>query len=157
MPDVRIEFNEQAIRALADPNRTPQLAAMLDRLAAQLVVAMKREAPVSKTVPVYAARGATAPGGRRFAGDFPLRPSGFLRSSIHAFRMADGSVIVGPTADYARYVIHGTEPHLIHSHGPWPLRNRVTGQVFGPLVHHPGTRPNNFVLRALDRVRGVNL
>jgi hypothetical protein len=44
----------------------------------------------------------------------------------------------------------GTRPHIIRSHGPYPLRNRRTGQVFGPVVHHPGTQPRPFLRPALD-------
>jgi hypothetical protein len=77
--------------------------------------------------------------------------SGHLRSSVQAFRQGDG-IIIGPTADYARFVVEGTRPHIIRSHGPWPLRNRATGQVFGPEVHHPGTRANPFVSEAAREV-----
>jgi hypothetical protein len=153
--EVRITWDEAAALRLLSPNHNRSIAAALDRVAAKLVVAMKKEAPVSKTYPVYSRKGATVPGGTRYAGDFPLRPSGYLRSSIHAFRLSDGSIIVGPTASYARYVVDGTLPHEIVSHGPWPLRNRATGQVFGRHVHHPGTLPNNFVARALHRVAGM--
>ena len=54
----------------------------------------------------------------------------------------------------SEYVIKGTPAHEIRSHGPWPLRNRATGQVFGPRVHHPGTAANNFVERAVAEVAG---
>lgn len=51
---------------------------------------------------------------------------------------------------YAQYVIRGTRgPYPIVSHGPWPLRNRFTGQVFGRSVMHPGIRANDFVTRAM--------
>lgn len=50
---------------------------------------------------------------------------------------------------YAGFVVKGTAPHIIQSTGPWPLRNRETGQVFGPTVRHPGTKPNDFLSRAL--------
>lgn len=43
------------------------------------------------------------------------------------------------SVDYALIVELGGRPHEIRSHGPYPLRNRETGQVFGPVVHHPGT------------------
>lgn len=152
MTEVDVHMNEAAIQLWA--RRDPRVAAMMDRLAAELTVAMKAEAPVSKVAPVYATGGATVPGGQRNAGDFPLRPSGYLRSSIHALRLPDNSVIVGPTAPYADYVVRGTPPHGIDSHGPWPLRNRVTGQIFGRHVNHPGTAPNDFVSRALNRLRG---
>lgn len=41
--------------------------------------------------------------------------------------------------DYAAVVELGGAPHRIVSHGPWPLRNKETGQVFGRAVNHPGT------------------
>src|SRR5262249_39040616 len=129
MADVRVTFDEHAISLLA---RDPGVQAFMDRLAGELVNEMKRRCPVS-------------PVGR-------LHRSGTLRSSIHAFRQGDGSILVGPTADYAGYVIEGTPPHIIRSHGPWPLRNRETGAVYGPVVHHPGTRSQPFVWEALQAV-----
>jgi hypothetical protein len=84
----------------------------------------------------------------------PLHRSGNLRSSEHAFRQPNGDIHVGPTADYGRYVNDGTEPHVIESHGPWPLRNRETGQVFGRVVHHPGTKPVLFVERTAESMNG---
>ena len=94
------------------------------------------------------------PGGRRLAGDFPLRPSGYLRSSCRRDREADGSYIIGPTADYALYVNNGTPPHGIDSLGPWPLRNRATGQVFGRHVNHPGTPAQPFIVQSLMAIAG---
>ena len=41
--------------------------------------------------------------------------------------------------NYAAVVELGGRPHEIRSHGNYPLRNRATGQVFGMVVHHPGT------------------
>jgi hypothetical protein len=140
MADVRIEFSPDAIRAISDPARNPQLAALLDRVAGTIVRSVKAEAPVS---PVWTGH------------------SGHLRSSVHAFRQGDGSILIGPTASYSGYVIRGTRPHPIDSHGPWPLRNRRTGQVFGRHVDHPGTRPNDFLTRGLHRaqaeLRGTGL
>ena len=40
---------------------------------------------------------------------------------------------------------YGSAPHIIRSTGPWPLRNRETGEVFGPVVHHPGTPAQPFM------------
>lgn len=51
------------------------------------------------------------------------------------------------------YVEYSTKPHIIRSHGPWPLRNRETGQVFGPVVHHPGTKAQPFMRPAIYRTR----
>lgn len=51
---------------------------------------------------------------------------------------------------YAGFVIRGTRRYYpIHSHGPWPLRNRYTDQIFGPAVIHPGQAANDFVTRAM--------
>ena len=61
---------------------------------------------------------------------------------------------ISVNVSYAAYVIHGTRPHVIRSRGPWPLRNRLTGQVFGPKVNHPGTKPNDFLQRALREGMG---
>lgn len=150
MADPRIEFNSAAVRVLADPRRNRTVAQAMYQTAVRVTVSMKAKTPVSRVQPVYATRGAVVPGGRRHAGDFPLRPSGYLRHSVTRFQESDGSWIIGPTADYAEYVNDGTVPHLIESHGPWPLRNRATGQVFGRTVHHPGTRGYHFVERSVE-------
>jgi len=124
--DVRIVWDEAAVALIPED---PSVLALMDHTAGRLVSAMKREAPVS---PVGSDH-----------------DSGNLRRSVLSFRQGDGSIIIGPTADYAKYVIEGTVPHIIRSHGPWPLRNAETGQVFGPVVHHPGTAANNFIERAV--------
>jgi hypothetical protein len=64
---------------------------------------------------------------------------------------SDGRVSVG--TDHWRFVEYGARPHIILSHGPWPLRNRKTGQVFGPIVHHPGSPEQAFMRRALRQRR----
>ncbi|WP_107357254.1 HK97 gp10 family phage protein [Rhodopseudomonas palustris] len=55
-----------------------------------------------------------------------------------------------PTADYAPYVEFGTKPHII-----LPKNKRA---LFWPtaahpvrVVHHPGTKPNKFMERIIDR------
>ena len=134
--NIRIVWDNTAVKAVAS-NRNPQTKAAQDRVAGALVNGMKRLCPVS-------------PAG-------PLHRSGTLRSSIHAFRLPSGEIIVGPAASYAGYVNDGTRPHIIRSHGPWPLRNRETGQVFGPVVHHPGTRPTRFIQRSVSAVAGMRV
>ncbi|PWI15947.1 hypothetical protein DI272_18600 [Streptomyces sp. Act143] len=48
------------------------------------------------------------------------------------------------------YVLEGTRPHLIRARRARALRFEVDGQiVFAKVVRHPGTRPNNFMGRAL--------
>ena len=51
------------------------------------------------------------------------------------------------------WVEYGTPPHEIVSHGSWPLRNRETGDVFGPVVWHPGTPAQPFMRPAAYRRR----
>jgi hypothetical protein len=49
-----------------------------------------------------------------------------------------------------RLVLDGTRPHLIRPRRAKALRFEVGGDVvFTKLVRHPGTRPNNFMARAL--------
>lgn len=153
--DVRIVIDGRGVALVTSPETNHAIAALLDHVAGILTVGQKRRCPVSPVFPVYASGGATVPGGTRYAGDFPLRPSGYLRSSIHAFRVNGGDILIGPTASYGAYVNDGTPPHLIESTGDWPLRNRATGQVFGRVVHHPGTRGVHFVEDSLDDVRGA--
>jgi hypothetical protein len=64
-----------------------------------------------------------------------------------------GRVFVG--TDHWAAVEYGTRPHLIRSTGPWPLRNRETGQQFGRVVHHPGTPAQPFMRPALYRQRDL--
>lgn len=55
---------------------------------------------------------------------------------------------------YAVYVHEGTRPHEIRPKDKKVLANRRTGQVFGRVVKHPGTRPNPFYTRAIERSKG---
>jgi len=133
--DVHVVWDDAAVKIFAESPDTVVGQAM-DRLADGVVLSMKFRCPVS---PVSSGR------------------SGRLRSSIMKFRQADGSYLIGPTAltsddgdgiPLGPLVENGTEPHIIRSKGPWPLRNAATGQVFGPVVHHPGTAPQPFIALA---------
>lgn len=53
------------------------------------------------------------------------------------------------TAAHSAILEHGSRPHVIESHGDYPLRNAQTGQVFGRKVNHPGTPAYHFLRRAL--------
>ncbi len=49
-----------------------------------------------------------------------------------------------------RLVLEGTRPHIIRPRRAKALRFEVGGEVvFARKVRHPGTRPNNFLARAL--------
>jgi hypothetical protein len=52
-----------------------------------------------------------------------------------------------PRASYAPFVEFGTGPHEIKAVNKKVLANTQTGQVFGPVVHHPGTKANPFMER----------
>lgn len=159
--DVRIVWDQGALELWVKSD--PQLAATMDMLAGRVLSAMKAHCPVSK-VPTQDASGRWRAGGKwakapsgasvRYAGDFPLRPSGYLRSSCRSLREPDGSIIIGPTAPYALYVQNGTPAHPIDSHGNYPLRNRATGQVFGRHVNHPGTKAQPFITDSLAAIAG---
>jgi hypothetical protein len=49
-----------------------------------------------------------------------------------------------------RFVLDGTRPHVIRARNAKALRFEMEGRiVFARKVNHPGTRPNNFMARAL--------
>lgn len=52
-----------------------------------------------------------------------------------------------PTAKYALFVHEGTAPHIIQAVKKKVLANKSTSQIFGRVVHHPGTKPNQFMPR----------
>ena len=50
------------------------------------------------------------------------------------------------------YVVKGTRPHVIRPRVKKVLRFTVGGRtVFAKLVHHPGTKPNDFLNEALKK------
>lgn len=86
------------------------------------------------------------------------RPPGFLRDSIGRRRTTSGgpSVEVYASAGYALPVELGAKPHVIVSHGNYPLR-AADGRVFGRRVQHPGNPPQPFLRPALDDLAGRRL
>lgn len=75
---------------------------------------------------------------------------GNLRQSIR-YRLARLQGIVEVNANYAAHVEFGTKPHTIIPRTKKVLANRRTGQFFGKVVHHPGTKANPFLQRAFQR------
>lgn len=116
----------------------------LDAAASDVAYAQRRRIPVSRD------------------GSYGRRP-GYARSRIKVTR---GSDPLGPYRDvgsdattpdgtsYPAILDLGSAPHVIESTGPWPLRNRATGQVFGRRVLHPGTRPTMWCRGSLEDIRG---
>ena len=101
----------------------------------------KRYAPVGQTVIADPRHPRTPP-----------HEAGELRESIED-HMDGHTLIVGAHAPYAAYVELGTSPHEITAHGPWSLRSGATGRYFGPHAHHPGTRPQSYLRKALYQQR----
>lgn len=94
------------------------------------------------------------------------RPPGYARDRIGLFFGKDPRspyIDVGTDAttpdgvSYPAILDAGSRPHIIESHGDYPLRNRKTGQVFGPVVHHPGTRPTYWCRSSILAIAGRTL
>ena len=87
----------------------------------------------------------------------PVR-TGRLRQSLKT----EPVVMTGPNkgeggisaqTPYAGFVRSGTRPHVIRPRNAQALRFEVRGRIiFAKSVNHPGTKPNFFLERALDRV-----
>jgi hypothetical protein len=87
----------------------------------------------------------------------PVAPDGTpgrgrLRDSIrYETKASEGGIVITFTAQvpYAGYVVDGTEPHTIAPNAKkalfWPGAAHPVR-----LVHHPGTRPNDFARRAIE-------
>ena len=104
---------------------------------------MKKESPVAASVP-----------GNKWQ---RARTGGRMRSSI-TFQLTEDDMVglVGPSVEYARYVVEGTGPHIIRPAGKKAL---YWSGVAHPsrFVRHPGTAPNDFVGRAKDTVENEHL
>lgn len=91
--------------------------------------------------------------------------TGRLRASIRLERrrtlLLRTQWTVGSDVYYAPFVNDGTRPHIIRPRRASVLRFQVGGQtVYARVVHHPGTKPNPFLDRALAdvaRSRGYSL
>lgn len=132
---MRVDLNQPAIRALLTSPDGP-VAKELIRAAQVVTKGAKRRCPVS-------------PAG---SGD---NRSGHLRSSISwDLHVNPLYTDVGTDVEYGLFVEVGTKPHVIRSHGDYPLRDSK-GRVFGKVVHHPGNRPYSYLRGALDDLRGA--
>jgi len=74
-------------------------------------------------------------------------------------RMSDRQTVGGfeveglVDTDYAEYVSGGTRPHVIRPRTAKVLRFTIGGRtVYATKVNHPGTRPNDFWTRPLQRL-----
>jgi hypothetical protein len=80
-----------------------------------------------------------------------LRSSGKIRySGFFGFRPKATVVF---DVDYAEAVHNGTRPHTIRPRNAQALRFVIGGRVvYAKVVHHPGTKPNPFLERAVREV-----
>jgi len=77
--------------------------------------------------------------------------TGFLVQTFKA-QMEGLTLSWFPTADYAKYVEFGTAPHIIEQHNKgWLFWEGADHPV--RVVHHPGTKPNDFMGRILESAR----
>ena len=81
--------------------------------------------------------------------------TGKLARSIVLDINEKGEAKLQALAPYAKFVVEGTRPHKIY-----PVRAKAlvfkakSGElVFTRLVRHPGTKPNPFLTRAVDKAR----
>jgi HK97 gp10 family phage protein len=77
---------------------------------------------------------------------------GNLRQMIHSRMNTKLSGEVSADASYSIFVEEGTRPHEIRPVAKKGLANVRQGQFFGKLVRHPGTKPNPFMQRAVDKI-----
>jgi hypothetical protein len=83
------------------------------------------------------------------------RKTGYLASTI-AKDVGDGEASVKVLASYASFVVQGTKPHVIRPVNASVLAFMGSGgkMVFTKLVNHPGTKPNSWLQKAVEDVRG---
>lgn len=85
-------------------------------------------------------------------GTAPVGSTGKMRDRIKC--VWHGRIIrVVVDVDYALAVIRGSKPHVIRPKQDEFLKfPTAAGVIFTPVVQHPGTRGNDFLMRALRRV-----
>lgn len=80
---------------------------------------------------------------------------GSMKRKITSVTLEGGRVEIRCSHPATVYVVQGTRPHEIWPH-PRPrahlkFKGRTGKTVYAKMVHHPGTRPNNFMMRAVRR------
>ena len=90
---------------------------------------------------------------RNIKAECPVGKSGLLRFSVHTEDINENVSIVGTKIEYAPHVEFGTVPHVILPKNAKALRFKGKGgkYVFAKRVNHPGTEPNPFFERGVER------
>jgi HK97 gp10 family phage protein len=82
----------------------------------------------------------------------PVR-TGYLASTVYK-QISDSEGVVGVAASYAKAVVEGTAPHEIRPANGGVLAFMIAGKmIFTPIVHHPGTKPNQFMQNAFEETK----
>ena len=83
----------------------------------------------------------------------PWKTGKLARSIVTEIK--EGEAKLQALAPYAKFVIEGTRPHEIHpaSANVLVFKAKSGDLVFTKLVRHPGTKPNPFLQRAVDKAR----
>jgi hypothetical protein len=124
-----------AIKRLDAFNLTARMVTLADVLGPRIRERIRREAPVGKGP-----------------------EAGRLADSTRFTRRASvGDVLMEFTSDipYAKFVIHGTRPHLIRPRAARVLHWEAPGggDVFARSARHPGTKANDYPMRAYHSMR----
>ena len=84
----------------------------------------------------------------------PWRTGNLARSIVMEID-EKGEAKIQALAPYAKFVVEGTRPHKIYPARAAVLAFKTAAGdlVFTRLVRHPGTKPNPFMQRALDKAR----
>jgi HK97 gp10 family phage protein len=75
---------------------------------------------------------------------------GTLRQSISSRMTGPSSAVIESRASYSAFVDQGTRPHTIVARNSRVLANKRTGQFFGRVVKHPGTRKQPYFTNAVQ-------
>jgi len=134
MIELKIEIEgfdkvEQAIKE-APINAVAELKIAVQKSTEALANQTVKEAPVNKQT-----------GGGNLRQNIRFGMTGFLEGTVES------------KAKYSSDVHDGTPPHVIRPKDKLALANRRTGQFFGKKVNHPGTQPNPFMQRAIEKVK----
>lgn len=86
--------------------------------------------------------------------------TGYLRNSIRkvpTFNARGPAFRVEATANYAPFVEEDTRPHVIRPRHGKVLKFRIGGRVvYAKIVHHPGTKGQHFLAKAVRTVASRN-